>query len=97
MKVDITEGLPFKDCSFNFLLCSDVLEHIDNPFLLLKEIKRVCKKKASIVIKIPNGWFDFMFILEDHKRLFTKLSFEKLLENCKFKIIRSGEMGIIHF
>jgi hypothetical protein len=38
-----------------------------------------------------------MFILEDHKRLFTKLSFEKLLENCKFKIIRSGEMGIIPF
>jgi 2-polyprenyl-3-methyl-5-hydroxy-6-metoxy-1,4-benzoquinol methylase len=36
MKVDITKGLPFKDCSFNFLLCSDVLEHIDNPIFVLK-------------------------------------------------------------
>jgi ubiquinone/menaquinone biosynthesis C-methylase UbiE len=97
MKVDITKGLPFKDSSFNFLLCSDVLEHIDNPIFLLKEIYRVCKRKANIVIKIPNGWFDFLFILEDHKKLFTKFSFEKLLENCKFKIIRGGEMSIIPF
>lgn len=38
------EILPFKDNSFDFVVCRHVLEHVDNPQLLLKELKRIGKK-----------------------------------------------------
>lgn len=36
--------LPFKDKSFTFASCSHVLEHLSNPELGVKELRRVTKK-----------------------------------------------------
>lgn len=46
--------LPLKDNSFKYVLCSEVLEHFENPQIVLKEIYRVLKNKGKVFITIPN-------------------------------------------
>lgn len=48
------EKLPFKDGSFDRIVCSEVMEHVRNPEIVLKEMKRVAKPEARIVITVPN-------------------------------------------
>jgi glycosyltransferase involved in cell wall biosynthesis/ubiquinone/menaquinone biosynthesis C-methylase UbiE len=46
--------LPFKDCSFDKVSCSEVLEHIPEYKKALKEIHRVLKPGGKVVITVPN-------------------------------------------
>lgn len=48
------EKLPFDDNYFDSVICSDVLEHIDNLHFVFGELIRVAKK--YIVISLPNNW-----------------------------------------
>lgn len=41
--VSNVEKLPFKDKEFDYVICSHVLEHVDNPGLALEELFRVAK------------------------------------------------------
>lgn len=50
---DLSRGLPFKDATFNAISIADVLEHIKNPIDALKEIVRVAKPGAVIIICVP--------------------------------------------
>lgn len=40
--------LPFRSSSFDFVLCSEVIEHLLEPLEALKEIGRVCKRHVLI-------------------------------------------------
>lgn len=55
--VDILYGdatsLPFADGSVDFILCSEVLEHIPSPEKLLKEILRVKKPEGRCILSTP--------------------------------------------
>lgn len=42
--------LPFKDNTFDLVLCLEVLEHLENPQKALKEIVRVSKKHCLISV-----------------------------------------------
>lgn len=46
--------LPFKTHSFDLILACDVLEHVLNPELLLKQIDRLVKPGGHVLIGIPN-------------------------------------------
>ncbi len=43
----------FKENFFDFIICTDVIEHVLEPFRLLKEIKRVMKPGGYAVISTP--------------------------------------------
>ena len=43
--------MPFRDKSFDYVLCFETLEHLENPILGLRELSRVCAQK--IFISIP--------------------------------------------
>jgi len=59
--------LPIKNCSVDIVLCSQVLEHVDNPVLALKEINRVLNKDGEAIIDFP-------------KTFWTNSSFYRLIE-----------------
>jgi methionine biosynthesis protein MetW len=46
--------LPFADASFDVVTCLDVIEHIFDPFFLLKEINRVLKPGGELILTTPN-------------------------------------------
>lgn len=50
---DLTE-LRFKDSSFDFIVCSDVLEHIKNDEKAFSELARVLKKNGILLLTVPS-------------------------------------------
>ena len=44
------EYLPFKDKSFDIILCINVLDHVQMPSVALKEIRRCLKKGGTLVL-----------------------------------------------
>lgn len=51
--VENVENLSFKDSSFDFILCLEVLEHVSNPHHALLEIRRVLKDDGLAVFSTP--------------------------------------------
>jgi len=43
------EHLPFRDKTFDVILCLNVLDHVQNPFRALKEIQR-CLKRGGLLL-----------------------------------------------
>lgn len=46
----IGEYLPFKDETFDVVLCINVLDHVQNPFAVLKEMQRCLKRGGTLVL-----------------------------------------------
>ena len=53
MSADV-ERLPLADASFDAVICSEVLEHMDDPLLLAREIVRVTRPGGVYCITVPN-------------------------------------------
>lgn len=58
--------LPFKDNAFQFVILSHVLEHVEDPGMLLNEIMRVGR---AGYIEVPNSLFEVIFPYETHLHL----------------------------
>ena len=50
---DVAVGLPFEDSTFDAINLADVLEHLVDPGGALRELQRVAKPGATIVISTP--------------------------------------------
>ena len=47
-------GLPFNDNTFDLVLCTEVMEHIDNPGSAITELARIIKPEGFVLITTPN-------------------------------------------
>jgi SAM-dependent methyltransferase len=54
------QELPFEDGSFDYVLCFETLEHVENPLQLLGELERVCAPDGRVFVSIP--WVPRTFI-----------------------------------
>lgn len=57
------EDLPFKDESFDLVVCCETLEHIPDYKLAIDEIIRVTKKSGKILVTTPNSFNPIGFYL----------------------------------
>jgi 2-polyprenyl-3-methyl-5-hydroxy-6-metoxy-1,4-benzoquinol methylase len=48
--------LPFKDGSFDAILCLELLEHLYDPVSVLVEFWRLLRVNGELVISTPNAW-----------------------------------------
>jgi len=48
-------GLP--DASFDVVLCTQVLEHCDDPFQGIREIRRILVPGGRAILSVPHVWF----------------------------------------
>jgi len=48
--------LPFRDNSFDHVVCSEVLEHIPDFEAMLLEIHRVLKPGGNLCVSVPRAW-----------------------------------------
>lgn len=46
-------NLPFKDGEFDLVCAFDVIEHVEDDILAVKELKRVCKNGGNVVVSVP--------------------------------------------
>ena len=75
-------ALPFPDHSFDLIVCSDVLEHVDDQ-KALSEIRRVLKKDGIFLFSVPafpHLWSRYD-TLSYHLRRYRRKPLRKLLEN----------------
>lgn len=86
-------NLSYKDNSFDVVICTEVLEHLENPALALKEIERVTSKYA--LLTVPNEpWFMLLNFTQwgkdiGHINHWGSEAFKKFVEhNSRFKIVK---------
>ena len=77
-------NIPFPDETFDFVLCTEVLEHAIEPVSLLIEMKRVLKTNGLLLITVPSMWgehetpYDF--------RRYTSFGIKRIIEKQKLEI-----------
>lgn len=52
-KKGYAEQLPFGDNTFNVVVCTQVLEHLKEPYKALLEMRRVLKDKCIMLVTVP--------------------------------------------
>ncbi len=83
--------LPFKDSTFDGVICSEVIEHVFEKEKVLDEIRRVLCPGGWVILTAPMSWglhyepYDFW--------RFTPYSLRRLLEERRFQIVRIEKVG----
>lgn len=54
LNLEKAERLPFGDAAFDCVICTDVLEHVDNLHLIFGELVRVSRR--FVIVSLPNCW-----------------------------------------
>jgi SAM-dependent methyltransferase len=53
-------ALPFADQSFEFIVCTQVLEHAKEPLAILRDLARVLRRDGRLLVTVP-------FVFEQHE------------------------------
>lgn len=104
---DVTEinKLPEEILSskFDLIIFSDILEHIYNPILILKEYRNLLKDEGYILISVPNiaswtvrlnllfGRFNYTdtgILDKTHIRFFTIKSIKEVVRNSEYEVVK---------
>lgn len=72
------EKIPYDDKYFDKILCSEVIEHVLDPYPLLNEMKRVLKDNGILSLSIPNE-----NLINLTKQVLTKTGLIRILEPKK--------------
>ena len=51
---DLDKALPFEDNFFDFVVCGDGIEHVESPFLTIREFARILRPGGVVLISTPN-------------------------------------------
>lgn len=72
---DLMGAWPLKDNSVKEVYCSHVLEHLPDPRHFFRELWRVCRPNASVIIRVPYGSCDLAMSDVTHLRPWFATSF----------------------
>ena len=82
---------PLDNSSFDTVVCTQVLEHVSDPFNKISEIARVLKPGGTAVISVPCAW-PLHEVPHDYFR-YTEFGLKNLLEGADLKIIYQEDHG----
>jgi len=94
------EDLPFINDYFDFVFCSEVIEHLNNPQQALSEINRVLKDQGILLITTPSkhSFIEKMRRDPQHLHLWSPKEFKLMLKNYGFQVeITKGIVFISYF
>jgi SAM-dependent methyltransferase len=84
--------LPFHDGSFDVITSLDVLEHIDDPEAVLRELRRVLSADGVVIITLPafkHLWSEHDVALS-HFRRYNRPEIEAIVRDWGFDVEHSG-------
>ena len=96
--------------SYDYIVMSDILEHLPRPDLLLQDVSQYLSKSGFVIASIPNiarfelrlkhlfGKFDYApgIMSFDHLRFFTQQTIRQLFIQSGYDIIRVIPTGLGH-
>ena len=80
-------NIPFEDGYFDFVVCTEVFEHCENPKRLINEMYRVLKSDGRALITTPFLWGEHE-VPYDFRR-YTSFGLKKNILQANFKILDS--------
>ncbi len=101
-----TMELPFKTAYFDYVLATEVLEHLTSPEAALERLKPYIKPQGIIIASVPNirhfrlvwelvvkgdwKYADWGPMDRTHMRFFTKKSFSRLFSESGYDVIQTS-------
>lgn len=85
------ERLSFADGSFDVALCTQVLEHVPEPSVVLRELYRVLRAGGTLYLSAPQSWHQHQKP-HDYYR-YTSFGLRYLLEKAGFRVVSIDNMG----
>jgi SAM-dependent methyltransferase len=99
VKLGAAEDLPYDDGTFDLVTAFDVVEHMDDDLVGLKEMRRVLRPGGRVLLFVPT--FMFLWGLQDdvshHRRRYRLPELARVLEQAGFKIERTTYANITFF
>ncbi len=96
------EELPFPDDFFDGIIMTNVLDHTEDPNLVLKEIQRTLKQRGVAIIEVHTFWaFSFFvkkYLLKNigHPHVFTLNSLKRSIARNALIILETRHDAKIH-
>lgn len=98
-------SLPFKDETFDAVICSEVLEHLENPKDVLAEVARVVKPGGKVGLSVPRTYPEAICWLISkeyhsakggHIRIFTRSALHRLTKESGLKLQGTSYTHALH-
>ncbi len=100
--VSDSDPLPLIDGCVSHVLCMEVLEHVDDPSRLLRELYRVGQPGARYLLTVPDATSEqvlkqvapsIFFEKPNHIRIFSRDDFERVVKESGLQIERQTTSG----
>lgn len=91
--------LPVKSNSISLIIATDILEHLDEDVMGIKEIHRTLVEGGKAIITVPafKSLWGVQDIVGMHRRRYRKKEFERKMKQEGFTIVRSSYFNFILF
>ncbi len=102
LSLDSADALPFPDEMFDTVFFCDVIEHLENPFISLREIRRVLAPSGILLVTTPNSNALLRYVLQakwpamrdtSHILYFTRFSLRHALASVGFRSAGDETLG----
>ena len=83
VQADASEVLPFADATFEAIFMLDVLEHLEEPKALVREMNRVLRPGGIVVIMVPARpeLWSYWDEIHGHQRRYTKATLAAVFDD----------------
>ena len=96
---DLDRGVPLPDAAVDIVYAGEVIEHLYNPDLFLKECHRVLTVHGTLVLTTPNlcAWYNRILFLGGVQPLFVETSTQSSLVGAgPTRSLRRGSLPVGH-
>ncbi|MCU1231390.1 MAG: wbbL 5 [Acidobacteria bacterium] len=99
---DVREIIDIIDEKFDWIIGGDIVEHLDEPWSFLTDLRRVCSPGGHLLLSLPNianasvindlihGRFDYAYMgltCVGHLRFFTRRTIEEMLTIAGWEVV----------
>ncbi len=88
---DLNNSLPYPDEYFDYVVCLDGIEHLENPYNAIREFGRIVKKGGRIYLSTPN-----YLNIERRLRFLFMGTFSKIPTHEVVREIWKGDLSMVH-
>jgi 2-polyprenyl-3-methyl-5-hydroxy-6-metoxy-1,4-benzoquinol methylase len=99
---DVREIVSLLQERFDFIVGGDIIEHLDEPWTFLADLRRICAPGGQLLLSLPNvanasivsdllqGRFDYVYMgltCVGHLRFFTRRTVEEMLTIAGWEVV----------
>lgn len=92
---DVETGIPI-DEKFDIIIAFEVIEHLNNPLIAIKNMKKKLNKNGILICSTPNGHLE-IYTDPTHINVKTKSEWKKIFKEAKFSSIKTSQVSFLPY